>query len=280
MGIVDQRKWNCRGRQVAFDPPAVMGIVNVTPDSFSDGGQHATTDAAVDHALRLVREGAAIVDIGGMSTRPGAADVSVQEEIDRVVPVVRRLVAACDVTVSVDTFRAEVARAALAAGAHAVNDVLPFDGQSEMAAVVREYQAGLVVMHSRGTPRSMDGLTAYSDLVAEVEATLDAAVAFAERNGISRDQVVIDPGLGFAKTVEQNLELLRATARFAERAPVLIGASRKRFVGAICGVEQACLRDAGSHACALFAISQGASIVRVHDVKGMVESIKMWRSLC
>ena len=280
MGILDQRKWICRGRQVALEPPAVMGIVNVTPDSFSDGGMHATADAAVDYALRLVRDGAAIVDIGGMSTRPGAADVSVQEELDRVVPVVSRLAASCDVTISVDTFRAEVARESLEAGAHIVNDVLPFDGQTEMAAVVREYQAGLVVMHSRGTPRSMDGLTAYSDVLADVAATLDAAVAFAERNGIPRDHVVIDPGLGFAKTVEQNLALVRATARFAERAPVLIGASRKRFVGTICGVEQASLRDAGSHACALFAISQGASIVRVHDVKGMVESIKMWRSLC
>lgn len=257
-----------------------MGILNVTPDSFSDGGKYATPDAAFAQAEKLVRDGADILDIGGYSTRPGAAEVSVEEEKKRVLPVIERIASAMRIPLSVDTFRAGVADAALAAGAHIVNDVRPFAGDEAMAEVVARHGAGLVAMHSRGDPRTMDGLTGYGDVAEEVERTLRDALAFASGRGIPSGAVVIDPGFGFAKTAEQNLLLLREIGRFAAFAPVLAGVSRKRFVGEVCKADAPTERDPGSFACALWAALRGASVLRVHDVKGTRQTLRMWEALC
>ena len=274
------RVWRCGGLTLPLDRPLVMGILNVTPDSFSDGGRYTTPDAAIERAEQLVREGADILDIGGCSTRPGAEEVSVEEEKKRIVPVVRRIAGAMRIPLSVDTFRAEVADAALTSGAHIVNDVLPFAGDDAMAEVVARHGAGLVVMHSRGTPRTMDGLTGYTDLAGEVGQTLRDALAFAVERGIPRDAVVIDPGFGFAKTTEQNLCLLRKLKGFARFAPVLAGVSRKRFIGEVCKAAEPSERDPGSFACALWAAQEGASVLRVHDVKGTCQVLRMWEALC
>jgi dihydropteroate synthase len=244
-----------------------MGIVNVTPDSFSDGGRCFEADRAVAHGLRLVSEGADLLDIGGESTRPGAAEVDEAEELRRVVPVIRALSAQCRVPVSVDTRRAAVARAAIGAGACIVNDVMPFVGDCEMAGVVRETGAGLVLMHMRGTPQTMDRLAAYDDVVSEVESALQAAVAYALEQGVPRECLVVDPGIGFAKTTAHNVAVLRAVARLTRLAPVLVGASRKRFIGDLCGEPSPLERLGGSVGAAVWSVLQGASVLRVHDVR-------------
>ncbi|MBP5321058.1 MAG: dihydropteroate synthase [Kiritimatiellae bacterium] len=255
--------------------PLVMGIVNVTPDSFSDGGRWMDPDAAVAHALRLVEEGADLLDIGGESTRPGAEPVPPEAEAERVVPVIRRLAALTDVPISVDTRRAEVADLAIAAGAVIVNDVAPLTEAPEMAEVVRKRGAGLVAMHARGTPQTMADMTAYADVTEEVAGALEAAVAFALDAGIARVSVVVDPGIGFAKDTDGNCALLARMARLTAIAPVLIGASRKRFIGEICGEPEAALRDGGSVGVAVWAALHGASVVRVHAVRESVQALKM-----
>jgi len=258
--------WLCGGRRIPLDSPKIMGIVNVTPDSFSDGGRWFDAEQAVAHALQLAAEGADILDIGGESTRPGAAEVSETEEARRVLPVIRSLASQCDTPISVDTRRPAVARAAVEAGACIVNDIMPFANDKAMAAVVRETGAGLVVMHMRGTPQTMAGLTAYEDVLGEVEAALSAALGYAESQGIPASRAVVDPGIGFAKTAAQSVAVLAATARFARLAPVLIGASRKRFIGELCGEPSAGNRLGGSIGAAVWGALQGASVVRVHDV--------------
>ena len=250
-----------------------MGIVNVTPDSFSDGGACFDEECAVAHGLRLAAEGADILDIGGESTRPGSAVVDEAEELRRVLPVIQRLTRACAVPVSVDTRHAAVARAAVEAGAVIVNDVMPFAGDAAMAAVARETGAGLVAMHMRGTPQTMAQHTDYSDVVAEVETALRDALAYADGQGIAREQVVIDPGIGFAKDTAQNVTLLAATARLARLAPVLIGVSRKRVIGDLCGEAVAAERVGGSVGAAVWCASQGVSVVRVHDVKATRQAL-------
>ena len=255
-----------------------MGIVNVTPDSFSDGGRCFDEERAVEHGLRLVAEGADVLDVGGESTRPGAAPVSEDEEARRVVPVIRALAASTKVPISVDTRRADVARAALDAGACIVNDVMPFEGEEAMAAVVRAAGAGLVTMHMRGTPATMAGLAVYDDVVAEVERTLAGALAFALSRGIAQACVVIDPGIGFAKTTKQNVALLGALGRLCRLGPVLVGASRKRFIGTLSGVEEAGKRVPGSVAAALAGAARGASVLRVHDVAETVQALAVWRA--
>lgn len=256
-----------------------MGIVNVTPDSFSDGGLWFDAGRAVAHGLQLVAEGADLLDVGGESTRPGAAEVSEAEELRRVLPVVRALTVQGGVPVSVDTRRPEVARAAVEAGACVVNDILPFAGDAAMAAVVRETRAGVVLMHMRGTPQTMAGLAAYDDVVAEVCAALQAALAYAEEQGIARDRAVIDPGIGFAKATAHNVALLAATARLAKVAPVLVGASRKRFIGELCGEACASERVGGSVGAAVWCALQGAAVVRVHDVKATRQALTVVRAL-
>ncbi|MBW3569832.1 MAG: dihydropteroate synthase [Gemmatimonadetes bacterium] len=246
-----------------------MGILNVTPDSFSDGGRFLDPARAVEQARRMAREGADLVDVGGESTRPGAPAVSADEEAARVVPVVRAIHDVLDLPVSVDTRKAAVAREALAAGADVVNDVSGL-GDAEMARVVAPSGAGLVLMHMRGTPQTMQRLTDYGDVVDDVAAELAESLARADAAGIARDRVVLDPGIGFAKTAEQNLELIASLERIQARLgrPLLLGASRKSFIGALLGGVAARARDAGTVGACVAGLARGARLFRVHDVRG------------
>jgi dihydropteroate synthase len=268
--------FRCGRYQFSLDRPLVMGIVNVTPDSFSDGGRCADPAAAIAHARGLIEAGADILDIGGESTRPGAEPVTLQAELDRVLPVLAGL-RDCGTPLSVDTMKPEVMRAALDAGATMINDVNGFRAEAAWAAV-RESDCGLCIMHMQGEPRRMQEAPLYDDVVAEVEAFLAGRIAAAEAAGIARDRLWIDPGFGFGKTLDHNLALLRALPRLKELAPVLAGLSRKRLIGVLSGREPPAERMAGSVAAALRAVQNGARMVRVHDVRETVEALKVWRA--
>ena len=257
----------------------VMGIVNVTPDSFSDGGRYAAAEAAVAHGLDLVRQGADLLDIGGESTRPGAEPVPLDEELHRILPVVRELAAHTDVPLSIDTYKAETARQALAAGAHIVNDVTAL-GDPDMAEVVRSSGAGLVLMHMRGTPQTMQANPVYDDVAADVARFLEARLQAAADVGIAGRRVVLDPGVGFGKTAEHNLELLARLAELRRLGrPVCLGVSRKGFMGRLLG-RSAEERLAASLAAACFALAAGAAqIVRVHDVAPTRDAVRLFRAL-
>ena len=256
----------------AFPRPSVLGVVNVTPDSFSDGGRFLAPEAAVAQARRLLEEGAALVDVGAESTRPGSEGVTAQEELRRVEPVLEAL---SGLPVSVDTSKAEVARRALALGAVMVNDVTAFRADPELAGVVADGGAYVCLMHMLGEPRTMQADPRYDDVVSEVKAFLEERLAFAAAAGIPEQHVCLDPGIGFGKTVEHNLELL---ARLDELAalgrPVLIGASRKRFLGRVLGDPGALTGPvAAGVAAAVLAFERGASLFRVHDVREHVEAL-------
>lgn len=265
-------------------PPAtrLMGIVNVTPDSFSDGGSFLAPDAAVAHGLRLACEGAQILDVGGESTRPGAQPVALAEELARVLPVVEGLCAAgVEAAISVDTRKAEVARAALAAGASMINDVSALRGDAEMAGVVAQSGAEVVLMHMQGDPQTMQSDPRYGDVVAEVRAFLAERVEHALAAGIARERIIVDPGIGFGKTVEHNLELLDGLSEIVSLGPpVLVGTSRKGFLGRI-GAEAAGAgepasaqeRLPGTIATNVLALERGASIFRVHDVAALRDAL-------
>jgi len=252
-----------------------MGIVNVTPDSFSDGGQWFDAGCAVEQGLRLAAEGADILDIGGFSTRPGAETVDEAEELRRVLPVIQGLAQQTHIPLSIDTFRATIAREAIGAGACIINNVAPFDGDAAMAAVVRETGAGIVLTHSRATHHD----THYADVVEEVKAALQSALAYAREQGIAEAACVIDPGLGFAKTTAHNVELLRRLDCLTALAPVLVGASRKRFIGELSGEQDPSARLGGSLGVAVWSALHGAAIVRVHDVKETVEALRVVREI-
>jgi dihydropteroate synthase len=259
-------RWQLRDRVIEFGRrPLVMGIVNVTPDSFSDGGRFLDADTAVAHAERLIAEGADVLDIGGESTRPGAEPVSVDEELLRVIPVVERL-RSRPVPLSVDTMKPEVARAALDAGARIVNDVAGFR-DAEMIRVAAEKRASVVVMHMRGTPQTMQSEPRYADVVREVGQFFEDRLRVLEESGIPPRAVCLDPGIGFGKTLDHNLELLANLGAFARFGrPVCLGVSRKGFIGKLCGREKH-ERLAGSLAVASFAAARGqAQVLRVHDV--------------
>jgi len=267
--------WQTRRFRIDLTKPRVMGIVNVTPDSFSDGGRHATAAAALQHARRLVDEGADILDIGGESTRPGAAPVSVDEELARVLPVIDGALG-LGVPLSVDTLKPEVMHAAIAAGVDIVNDVQALRLPGALEAVAASPAVGVCLMHMRGDPRTMQQQTGYDDVVAEVAAFLRGRLAVLAGAGVSAERVVLDPGIGFGKTVEQNLELLRRQRELLVLGrPLLLGWSRKSTLGAVTGrpVEQ---RLPASIAAALAAVLQGARIVRVHDVAPTVDALKLW----
>ncbi len=245
--------------------PAVMGVLNVTPDSFSDGGSYFERDRAIAHGLELIRAGADIVDVGGESTRPGAREVSVDEEIARVVPVIEALAASAQTPISIDTRKAAVARAALSAGARIVNDVSGLVFDPAMVETVAEADAAVVIMHMRGTPETMMRLARYRDVVTQVRGWLKARAAWAERAGIRRSRIIVDPGLGFAKTANHNLRLLAALPWLCTLGyPVLVGASRKSFIRRIAGADPARVSYASAAVGAL-AVAAGASIVRVHE---------------
>jgi dihydropteroate synthase len=245
----------------------LMGVVNVTPDSFSDGGSLATAEQAIEHARALVRDGADIIDIGGESTRPGSDPVTVEEEMRRVIPVIRGLAASCDAAISIDTTKSDVARAAVDAGASLVNDISAGTADPAMLPFVARSGAAYVAMHMRGTPKTMQEEPRYSDVVLEVTRYLIDRAMTARREGI--EQVIIDPGIGFGKTVEHNLRLIREIpVLVSTKYPVLVGPSRKSFIGSVLGlpVEQ---RLEGTAAAVAACIFGGAHIIRVHDVKAM-----------
>jgi len=260
---------------VAGERPAVMGIVNVTPDSFSDGGRYLDPDAAVAHGLALVAAGADVLDVGGESTRPGAEPVPAAEELRRVLPVVERLAAEAGVPVSVDTRKASVAAGALAVGASIVNDVAA-GSDPDMFGVVAEAGAGIVLMHMRGEPSTMQESPRYDDVVAEVGDYLVARLERAAAAGIAHSSRCVDPGLGFGKTAEHNLELLARLRELVARVdvPVLVGPSRKSFIGKIVG-DDVVARDDGTLATAVWAVDHGARIVRVHEVAAIVDALRL-----
>jgi len=259
--------------------PVIMGIVNVTPDSFSDGGRHLDPGVAVAAGERMAAEGAAILDVGGESTRPGAQAVALEEELARVLPVVRAL-AARGHRVSVDTRHARVMAAALDAGAAIVNDVTALTHEPESLPLVAARRAPVVLMHMRGTPDTMLKLTQYDDLVGEVEAYLAGRLAACRDAGLANDQLCIDAGIGFAKTAEQSAALVAATGRFARLGvAVLVGASRKSFIGRLSRGEPPDQRLPGSLAAALAAVAQGAHILRVHDVAETAQALRIWEAV-
>jgi len=260
--------WSCRGREIVCGPKTlIMGILNTTPDSFSDGGKFQCLEKAVVRGLQMVAEGADIIDIGGESTRPGAKPVQILEEIERTVPIIGKLREKTDALISIDTRKTDVARAALAAGADIINDISALS-DPDMAAVAAETGAGLVLMHMLGTPETMQNDPCYDDVVSNVRNFLEERMAFAIERGVAPEQICLDPGIGFGKTDEHNLALLRGIPALAAAGrPVLIGASRKSFIGRMTGRERPDDRLAGSLAAAAFAILRGAQILRVHDVK-------------
>jgi dihydropteroate synthase len=254
----------------------IMGVVNVTPDSFSDGGLFLDADAAVEHGLRLVEEGAHILDIGGESTRPGAEPVTEDEERQRVLPVVERLAQEAGARLSIDTTKLAVARAALDAGATLVNDVSAFRFDPGMAALVAETGAGCCLMHMLGEPRTMQQDPRYDDVVSDVKAFLEERLAFAVSEGIDEERVWLDPGIGFGKTVEHNLELLRRLDEIvAIGRPVVVGTSRKSFLGKIAGGRDEDQRLPGTIATNVLALERGASVFRVHDVAPVADALKV-----
>lgn len=253
----------------------IMGVLNVTPDSFSDGGRFLDPEAAIDQAERMLSDGADIIDVGGESTRPGAAAVDAAEELSRVIPVVEAITARTGAVVSIDTTKAEVARVACEAGAAIVNDVSAMRFDPEMPKVVATYQAGIVLMHMLGSPRTMQSNPTYTDVVSEVKQSLVEWARQAQEHGIERERIALDPGIGFGKTVAHNLSLLKATGDLCSAGyPVLVGASRKSFIGATLEVplEQ---RMHGTAAVVAWSVAQGAAIVRVHDVRAMTQVVRM-----
>ncbi|MCB1865348.1 MAG: dihydropteroate synthase [Chromatiales bacterium] len=270
--MIDQL--DCAGRVLDLRRAAVMGVLNVTPDSFSDGGVHVGTTKAIDRAAQMLAEGAAIIDVGGESTRPGAAEVSVEAELERVVPVIESLHARLDVPISVDTSKPEVMRAAVAAGAGFINDVQALCRDGALAAA-SELAVPVCLMHMRGEPRTMQADPRYGDLIGEILGFLSGRIDAARVAGIPRERLVIDPGFGFGKTVAHNLELTARLDAFAGLGcPILYGASRKSTIGSVLDrpVGQ---RLAGGLALAVLAVERGVRIVRTHDVRATFDAIRM-----
>jgi len=270
---------DCGGRVLRLDRPRVMGIVNVTPDSFSDGGAHDTLEAAVAHGLQLVAEGADLLDIGGESTRPGSAPVPLDQELRRVVPVIEQLARQTRVPISVDTFKPEVMRAAVAAGAGMINDIHALRQQGALAAAA-DLGVPVVLMHMQGEPGSMQDTPQYDDVVAEVHRFLAERMFSAEMAGVAKKNLVIDLGFGFGKTTGHNMTLLARSERFLELGvPMLAGLSRKRSIGELTGREDPRERVAGSVAAHLIAAQRGARILRVHDVAATVDALSVWAAV-
>lgn len=269
-----QFRWDVRDGAL----PLVMGIINLTPDSFSDGGKYSSVSAAVAEAEQMVYDGASILDVGGESTRPGAVEVSVDEEIHRVIPVVEALAGAGH-CVSIDTRKTEVMQAAIRAGASIVNDIYALRAPGALEACAAS-NAGVVLMHMQGEPGTMQAAPSYENVVTEVADFLRARAECCETAGVSRDRIALDPGFGFGKTTAHNLELTRGVSALARLGyPILAGWSRKRSVGEITGKEKASDRVSGSVAAALACVARGARIVRVHDVRPTVDALRVWHAV-
>jgi dihydropteroate synthase len=273
--------WKFAGRTLPLGTRSyLMGVLNVTPDSFSDGGQFFDLDVAHEHALRMVAEGADIIDVGGESTRPGADEVAEAEELRRVMPVISRLAAATDVLISVDTSKAAVARAGVDAGATIINDISGGRGDAEMMSVAAKSGAGFIIMHMQGTPRTMQKKPTYNDVVAEVREFFRQQYRCAIDCGIDPMALAFDPGIGFGKTPEHNLTLLRhlGDLRIEDR-PLVVGVSRKSFLAKICGAENVADRVAPTVACTALLRERGADVIRVHDVKANAAALKITDAL-
>lgn len=264
-------------RQLPYsDKTYIMGVLNVTPDSFYDKGRFFDQKKAVKHALDMERDGADIIDVGGESTRPGASDVSVDEELRRVVPVIRAISKRAGAAISVDTRKAKVADAALQAGASIVNDVSALREDPAMAGVVAKHRAEIILMHMRGSPKDMQADPKYTNVVKDITESLKGSIDLARRSGIKRDKIIIDPGIGFGKTVEHNLEILRRLGQFKKLGyPLCVGTSRKSFIGKILGSKDPEDRLAGSLATAAVAAMNGANIIRAHDVSLTRQVLRM-----
>ena len=259
--------------------PALMAIVNVTPDSFSDGGKYLSVDRAVEHAMQLVSDGADILDIGGESTRPYSDPVSASEELDRVVPVIERLVKETDIPISIDTSKARVARAAVEVGAEIINDVTGLEGDPEMLSVAVETEAGVCAMHMQGTPQTMQDDPQYGDVVAEIAEYLRQRKEALLTAGITSGKICLDPGIGFGKTHQHNIELLNRAEEFLSlESPILIGHSRKGFIGKLIGDKES-ERDSGTLAISLLMASKGMHIVRIHEVAATRRALDVWQSV-
>lgn len=266
--------FTCSNFQLDLSRPHVMGIVNVTPDSFSDGGRYASTEKAIAHALQLVADGAQILDIGGESTRPGATPVALEEELSRVIPVIQALAATAGVPLSIDTYKPQVMQAAIQAGAHIVNDVRALQEPGALE-IVAQSKAGVCLMHMQGTPQTMQQDPVYDNVVAEVREFLQQRLSAALAAGISADRIVLDPGFGFGKRTAHNLALLQRMGEIASLGrPLLVGLSRKSVLGQLLGSEGD-ERLHASIAASVVAVMKGASIVRVHDVKATVDALKV-----
>jgi dihydropteroate synthase len=248
----------------------IMGILNVTPDSFSDGGQFFNKDRAVEQAFRMIEDGADIIDVGGESTRPGAAEVSVKEEIKRVVPIIKAITKQASVPVSIDTYKASVAEAAVSAGASMINDISGLRFDPEMPHLAAKSKVPVVIMHIQGTPKNMQRHPYYKALIPEIMDYLRAGISIARRSGISDEKIIIDPGIGFGKTVAHNLEIINRLKEFTGfEKPILLGHSRKSFIGNILDNAPAADRLEGTASAAAIGIFNGANIIRVHDIKEM-----------
>src|SRR5205085_4174058 len=273
------RKWKIARHTLSLgENTLIMGVLNVTPDSFSDGGQFDAPEQALEHAERMLADGADIIDVGGESTRPGSEPVSVEEELRRVVPVVERIAKLSAAVISIDTTKSEVARAALAAGAEIVNDISALRFDLYVADEAARAGAGLILMHSRGTPATMQRLPPAPDIFHEVKTSLRRSLAMAERRGVARAQIALDPGIGFGKTAEQNVELIARLDQLSKEfpdLPWLVGTSRKAFIGRLLDDAPVNERLHGTMATVTAAILNGASIVRVHDVEAAVETARV-----
>lgn len=272
-------QWKLARRSLPYGQRTlVMGVLNITPDSFSDGGEFYAAESAVAHALEMIEAGADIIDIGGESTRPGSAFVSAEEELHRVLPVIERLTKSTSTPLSIDTTKASVARVALAAGVEIINDISALRFDPSIADVVAEARAGLVLMHSRGTPKTMQQLPPVVDVLSEVLVGLRESIAVAQQRGVPSECIVLDPGIGFGKTGAQNVELIAGldhlVAEFAG-FPVMIGTSRKSFIGKLLDDAPVDQRLNGTIASVVVSVLKGAHIVRVHDVKATVDAIKI-----
>ena len=258
-----------------------MGILNVTPDSFSDGGEFPTTDSAVDHALRMVAEGAGIIDIGGESTRPGSVPVSNAEQIRRVVPVIRQLSRLTKVEISIDTTSSEVAKAALDNGASIINDISALRFDKQMAKLASSREVPVILMHMQAEPRTMQVNPIYSDVFAEVKCFLTERIDFAVAAGIDPSRIIIDPGIGFGKTLEHNLQILSRISEFKDlQTTILVGPSRKSFIGKVLDIDNPMERQFGTAAVVAWCTGSNVDILRVHDVKNMMQVARMAKAIC
>jgi dihydropteroate synthase len=277
--VSQQQSWTTSHRVLSLQRPLIMGILNITPDSFSDGNLYSDPQRAIERALQMAEEGADIIDIGGESTRPGSAQVSADDEIRRVLPVVSGLAGRISCALSVDTWKSGVAQAALDAGVEIINDISGFTFDESMAAVAAQSGAGVVLMHTRGTPQTMQTHTEYTDLIGEIQRSLSNSISIALDAGIGRNHIAVDPGIGFAKTADQNIEIIRRIREFTGLGlPILIGTSRKAFIGKTLDRETD-QRLYGTAATVALAVANGASILRVHDVREMRDVADMTHAI-